>query len=75
MKKTNPKGICQKRRQFFGTITVTDKGQIAIPVELRRELKIETGDKLVVLKRRDGSGINLIKADVMDAFIRKMSVD
>lgn len=75
MQKQAKRGICQRKRKFFGTITVTDKGQIAIPVELRRELGIENGDKLIILKRGDGNGINLIKSETMDKFIEKMSAD
>ena len=56
-------------------ITVTNKGQIAIPSEARKELDIKTGDKLLVVKRADGKGINLIKSDTIDDFIKKASRD
>ena len=56
-------------------ISVTEKGQIAIPIELRRELNIEKGDQLAVIKRCDGSGFNLVKSDTLDGFIDKMSKD
>ena len=69
------KGICKRRRKFFGLITVTNKGQIAIPIELRRELKIKQGDKLIVLKRNDGQGINLLKADAINGFLEKLTKD
>ena len=75
MKKINEKGICQRKRAFFGMITVTNKGQIAIPSEARKELDIKTGDKLLVVKRADGKGINLIKSDTIDDFIKKASRD
>lgn len=68
-------GYCQKLRRFYGLITVTNKGQIAIPISLRRELKINQGDKLVVLKRVDGQGINLLKSDVIAKTIEKLSKD
>lgn len=54
-------------------ITLTDKGQVAIPIELRRELKIDKGDKLMVIKRKDGKGINLIKSGTIDDFIEKIA--
>ncbi|OIP56069.1 hypothetical protein CO134_03205 [Candidatus Kuenenbacteria bacterium CG_4_9_14_3_um_filter_39_14] len=75
MKNTNKKGICQKKRAFFGMVTVTNKGQIAIPSEARKEMDIKTGDKLLVIKRADGKGINLIKSDTIDDFIQKASRD
>jgi len=67
------KGTCAKRKMFYGMITLTEKGQIAIPVELRRELKINKGDKLMAIKRKDNKGINLIKSETVDDFIKKFS--
>ena len=52
-----------------------DDVQIAIPVELRRELGIDKGDKLIVVKRKDGKGLNLIKANVIEDFLDKISND
>lgn len=69
------KGVCLKRKRFFGVITVTDRGQIAIPVDLRNELDIKKGDKLIVVKRNDNKGINLLKVAVVDNFIEKLSKD
>lgn len=37
------------------TAKVTAKGQITIPVEVRKELGIETGDSVVFYKGLDGS--------------------
>lgn len=66
-------GSCKRRQKFFGIITITDKGQIAIPIELRRDLEIDKGDKLMVIKRTDCKGFNLIKADEINGFIDKLS--
>ena len=60
------KGICSKRRIVYGVVTVSEKGQIAIPVDARRDLNIKAGDKLIVLKRKDEAGLTLIKLDKMD---------
>ena len=60
------RGICSKQRIVYGVVTVSEKGQIAIPVDARRELNIKAGDKLIVLKRKDGAGLTLIKLDKMD---------
>lgn len=35
-------------RRFYGTITVSERGQIVIPAEARRDFKIAVGDKLLV---------------------------
>ena len=63
------KGICSKRRIVYGIVTVSEKGQIAIPVDARRDLGIKAGDKLIVLKRRDEAGLTLIKLDKIDELI------
>lgn len=51
---------------MYGIVTVSEKGQIAIPVDARRDLDIKAGDKLLVLKRKDEAGLVLIKLDKMD---------
>ena len=33
---------------FYGAITVSDRGQIVIPAQARRDFGIEVGDKLLV---------------------------
>ncbi|NQT49627.1 AbrB/MazE/SpoVT family DNA-binding domain-containing protein [Candidatus Kuenenbacteria bacterium] len=69
------KGVCTKKKLFYGMVTLTDKGQLAIPIDLRRELGIDKGDKLIVVKRKDGTGLNLIKAEAIDHFLTKISKD
>ncbi len=39
------KGICIKQRIVYGVVTVSKKGQIAIPVDARRDLGIQTGER------------------------------
>lgn len=36
-------------RGFYGAVTVSERGQIAIPAQARRDLGIGPGDKLLVL--------------------------
>ena len=68
-------GTCNKKTNYFGIVTVTDKGQIAIPAELRKFYDIKKGDKLIAVKREDNKGFNLLKDDVMGNFINKISKD
>ena len=35
------------------TVTVTSKGQVTIPSKLRRDLRIEEGEKLLVIREDD----------------------
>ena len=37
-----------KSKKFYGSVTVSERGQIAIPVEARKDFNISTGDKLLV---------------------------
>ncbi len=69
------KGVCKRKISYFGMVTVTDKGQIAIPMELRKIYKIEKGDRLIIVRRRDNKGFNLLKIDVMGDFVNKLSKD
>jgi len=68
-------GICSKIRIVYGVVTVSDKGQIAIPADLRRDLDIKQGDKLFVLKRRDEAGFTLIKLEKIDELMYKIQED
>ena len=49
--------------QYNEIVTVSDKGQIAIPVELRNDLGIKRGDQLLVMRQSDDSGLVLMKLD------------
>jgi len=75
MKGKKRQGTCAKQRIVYGIVTVSEKGQIAIPVDARRDLNIETGDKLIVLKRKDEAGITLIKLDEMDELMYMLQED
>jgi AbrB family looped-hinge helix DNA binding protein len=61
--------------EFYGVVTVSDKGQIAIPIDVRRELDIKTGDRLIIIKRKDNAGIILLKTEKMDRIIEKIRED
>lgn len=58
--------------EFLGVVTVSDKGQIAIPIDVRRELDITTGDRLIIIKRKDNAGIILLKTEKMDMLFKKI---
>ena len=66
-------GTCKRKTKYFGMVTVTDKGQIAIPIELRKIYDIKKGDKLIIVQRVDNKGFNLLKTDVMGSFIDKIA--
>lgn len=68
-------GTCEKRRIVFGIVTVSSKGQISIPIEAREALDIKEGDQLIVLRRKDDSGLTLIKLDLMDKLMYMLQED
>ena len=45
----NPAHIGPDGRGFFGTVTVGQHGQVAVPARARKHLGLEPGDQLVVL--------------------------
>jgi AbrB family looped-hinge helix DNA binding protein len=69
------KGICTHDRLFYGMVTISEKGQIALPVDIRRDLNINTGDRFLVVKRRDNGGILLLRQNIMDTIIEKIQDD
>ncbi len=50
---------------FYGSVTVGERGQIALPSKLRRELGIQAGDKILVMCGPEKKIIHLIKADML----------
>jgi AbrB family looped-hinge helix DNA binding protein len=73
--KHGKKGICTQERIFYGMVTISEKGQIAVPVDIRRDLDIKTGDRLLVIRRRDNVGLILLKQDIMDDLMTKIQDD
>ena len=61
-----------ERGKFYGTVTVSERGQIAIPAEARRDFEINVGDKLLVMGHL-GQGIGLIKASALKEMLSHMS--
>lgn len=43
--------------------TMTSKGQITIPVAVRKQLKLEQGDKVVFIE--DGQGVRILNASAL----------
>ena len=42
------KSPADPNKRFYGAITVSDRGQVVIPAQARRDFGIEVGDKLLV---------------------------
>ena len=55
--------------EFFGAVTVGERGQVVIPSEARRELGIEPGDKLLIIRGPGKHGLMLGKLDEIREFM------
>ena len=54
----------QENRRFYGSITVSERGQIVIPADARRDFGIEVGDKLLILGDLE-QGLAIMKASTL----------
>lgn len=55
-------------KNSIGVTTLGEKGQVVIPAEIRRKLKLKKGDKLIVFAK-DKEMIGLSKASSLDKFL------
>ena len=53
-----------RRKKFYGSVTVSERGQIVIPAAARGDFGIEAGDKLLVLGDLN-KGIALVKGSLV----------
>lgn len=51
-------------KRFYGAITVSDRGQIVIPAEARRDFNIQVGDKLIVFGDLE-KGLWIVKGSML----------
>lgn len=54
---------CTAEGCFFGSVTVGERGQVVIPSDVRKDMAIEPGDRLLVFREPVGHGIMLTKLD------------
>ncbi|MGB3023598.1 MAG: AbrB/MazE/SpoVT family DNA-binding domain-containing protein [Candidatus Saccharimonadales bacterium] len=65
-------GFHKDNIQLAGTVTVGPKGQVVIPVEVRDQMGIESGDKLVALYMPDTKAIGFVSKESMQSIIDRM---
>ena len=58
--------------KMYGAVTVGERGQIVIPMNLRKSFHITAGDKLVVFAK-EGGPIALVPADEFSRFLDEMA--
>lgn len=81
MTKTNgrkhdePTAVTLGEAKFYGSVTVGERGQIALPIELRRALGIEPGAKLLILQIEGKPVIYVVKSDLLQTVVAKLAAD
>ncbi len=60
---------CRLDEAIYGMVTVGERGQIVIPAEARRDLGIEPGDKLIVMRHPGHAGIIAFKMQAVREFL------
>lgn len=53
-----------ENKKFYGSITVSERGQVVIPTGARKDFGIKTGDKLLVFGDME-RGIGIVTFDIM----------
>ena len=60
-------------KKLYGTATVGSKGQVVIPADAREELNIKPGDRLYVMNGMHGSGVVLLKEEMLESLVKQMT--
>lgn len=60
------------RKEFYGTTTISEKGQVVIPAEARIAMKLTKGEKLLVFGM-GGRVLAFMKAENVEAIVAHMT--
>jgi AbrB family looped-hinge helix DNA binding protein len=62
----------KKVPKFFGRVPVGSKGQIVIPAEARKTMKIKPGDRVIIMSGplHESRAINIIPEDEFNKFLK-----
>ena len=61
--------LTERMPRFYGSVTVGERGQVAIPAEARRDQEIVAGGKLLAFGGPDGKALVFVKAEFVTEFI------
>lgn len=59
--------------KIYGTATIGERGQVVIPSDLRKELKIKSGDRLMVFAKPEKKMISLMREKDFTDFLHRAS--
>ncbi|MFX0005966.1 MAG: AbrB/MazE/SpoVT family DNA-binding domain-containing protein [Promethearchaeota archaeon] len=58
--------------EFFGSATVGERGQVVLPIELRKKINLQPSEKLIVMGTMNDNFILLIKADFLTEILGRL---
>lgn len=58
--------------RLMGTVTVGPKGQVVIPVEVREDMGIKSGDKLIAIHVCDKNAVAFITEDQAQFMVNRL---
>lgn len=61
-----------KGKRFYGSVTVSERGQIVIPADARKDFNIKTGDKLLFFADLE-SGLWVATVDILQRMMEGSS--
>jgi len=59
--------------KLYGAVTLGERGQLVIPSDLRKELKIKPGDKLMIFAKLDRKIISIMREEEFSDLLHKAS--
>lgn len=59
----------QGQDKLYGTATIGARGQVVIPAQARKELKLKAGDQLVVMGKF-GKVLGMVKTEALADFVK-----
>ena len=59
--------------KVYGAATVGERGQLVIPADLRKDLDIKAGDRLMIFAKIDRKMINIMREKDFSDFLQKAS--
>lgn len=57
--------------KFYGSTTVSERGQIVIPAQARQEMGLEPGAKLMIFGALGAKGLILMPAETVTHFLQR----
>jgi AbrB family looped-hinge helix DNA binding protein len=62
-----------QKMDFYGSVSVGERGQIVLPAKIRKEFDVGHGDHLLVVGTPKKRVIMLVKAEVLDEMMSNMN--